>query len=207
MQVNDISIQAARSDEKRWFAIHTRHQHEHLVNHALASKGFETFFPSFISMHKWKDRKKQIRAALFPGYLFVKDIGERRLQIVMTPGVCAIVGVSGVPAIIPELEIESIRLAVSSPCAVEPCSYLKEGDRIRVGHGPLSGAEGLLVRKGKSTRLVICVEILGRAAAVEIDGADVETLAQRRDPFLTTTVEHWGKSKSRSEDRPDKRTC
>lgn len=190
MQLNDSSIQAARSDEKRWFAIHTRHQYEHLVDCALGSKGFETFFPSFVSMHKWKDRKKQIREALFPGYLFVKDITERRLQIVMTPGVCAIVGVSGVPAIIPEQEIESIRLAVSSPCTVEPCSYLKEGDRVRVGHGPLSGAEGILVRKGKSTRLVICVEILGRAAAVEIDGADVETLTPGSGPFITATVEH-----------------
>ena len=163
--------------EKQWCALHTRHQHENLVDSLLRMKGFDTFYPTSNRIHVWKDRKKRISEALFPGYLFVSDIGARRLEVVSTPGVCSIVSIAGVPAPIPNNEIESIRRAVSSPYPVEPHAYLKEGDCVRVAHGPLSGVQGILVRKGNSARLVLAVQMLGRAAAVEIDSALVEPLS------------------------------
>jgi len=163
--------------EKQWCALHTRHQHESLVDGVLRMKGFDTFYPTSNRIHVWKDRKKRISEALFPGYLFVSDIGAHRLEVVSTPGVCSIVSIAGVPATIPNDEIESIRRAVSSPYPVEPHAYLKEGDCVRVAHGPLSGIKGILVRKGNSARLVLAVQMLGRAAAVEIDSAFVEPLS------------------------------
>ena len=44
--------------------------------------------------------------------------------------------------------------------------------------GPLSGVKGILVRKGNSARLVLAVQMLGRAAAVEIDSAFVEPVSR-----------------------------
>ena len=164
--------------EKQWCALHTRHQHENLVAGVLSMKGFDTFYPTSNRIHSWKDRKKRISEALFPGYLFVSDIGAHRLEVVSTPGVCSIVSIAGVPATIPNDEIESIRRAVSSPYPVEPHAYLKEGDCVRVAYGPLSGVTGILVRKGNSARLVLAVQMLGRAAAVEIDSALVEPLSR-----------------------------
>jgi transcription antitermination factor NusG len=169
MHANEEMPGAAFQQSLRWCAVHTRHQHEHQVNGSLTSKGFQTFFPTFMNMHEWKDRKKGIREALFPGYLFVADVGEQRLQIVSTPGVCAIVSVAGIPAIIPNDEIEAIRRAIESPYNVEPHAYLKQGDCVQVKHGPLAGLKGILVREGSAMRLVLLVEMLGRAAAVEID--------------------------------------
>jgi transcription antitermination factor NusG len=127
-------------------------------------------------MHIWKDRKKRMSEALFPGYLFVADVGVRRLDIVSTPGVCTIVLIAGMPAVIPNEEIEAIRQAVSSPYPLEPHVYLQEGDRVRVTDGPLFGVKGILVRKGNSARLVLTIQMLGRAAAVEIDSACVKCL-------------------------------
>lgn len=157
----------------RWNALHTRYQHERQVEAMLSAKGFETFLPTYDAFHKWKDRTKKISEALFPGYLFIADAGERRLQVMTTPGVCAIVSVAGTPATIPEHEIEAIRKCVSDAGKVEPHPYLQGGDVVRVRNGPLSGVEGVLVRRKDSCRLVVCVEILGRAASVEIDAACV----------------------------------
>lgn len=157
----------------RWNALHTRYQHERQVEAMLSAKGFETFLPTYDAFHKWKDRTKKISEALFPGYLFIADVTDRRLQVMTTPGVCAIVSVAGTPATIPEHEIEAIRKCVSDAGKVEPHPYLQGGDVVRVQHGPLSGVEGILVRKKDSCRLVVSVEILGRAAAVEIDAACV----------------------------------
>jgi len=161
-------------DVCEWCAVHTRYQHEHLVNDLLTTKGFETFFPTFERVHAWKDRRKTISHALFPGYLFLANIGQSRLQIVSTPGVCGVVSVAGVPATIPDCEIAAIRRAVSSPYTVSPHPYLKKGDCVQVCQGPLTGIRGILVRTERLSRLVLTIELLGRAVAVEIEGSCVE---------------------------------
>jgi transcription antitermination factor NusG len=159
---------------REWCAVHTRYQHEQQVNELLAIKGFETFFPTSASVHTWKDRKKKISQALFPGYLFVANLGDSRLPVLSTPGVCAIVSAAGIPATIPDHEIETIRRAVSSPYRVSPHPYLKGGDRVCVRQGPLTGMTGILVRTEKLSRLILTIELLGRAVAVEIESSCVE---------------------------------
>jgi transcription antitermination factor NusG len=157
----------------QWSALHTHYQHERKVEALLSAKGFETFLPTYESMRRWKDRTKRISEALFPGYLFVADVSERRMQVIATPGVCAIVCVAGTPATIPGHEIEAIRKCVSDPAKVAPHPYLRGGDSIQVQSGPFAGVAGILVRMKDSFRLVVSVEILGRAAAVEIDASCV----------------------------------
>lgn len=173
---NRMTNEMNERDQAVWCAVHTRYQHERLANELLASKGFETFFPTFAKIHSWKDRKKEISEPLFPGYLFVANIGEHRMRVVTTPGVCSLVCSGGVPGLIPTPEIEAIRKAVAGRHRVEPHAYLTDGDRVRVVHGPLSGIEGILIRRGKCARLIVSVQLLGRAAAVEIDGACVEPI-------------------------------
>jgi transcription antitermination factor NusG len=167
----------------RWSALHTRYQHEKAVESLLAAKGFETFLPTYDRVRRWKDRNKKIAEALFPGYLFVANVDERRLQVLATPGVCAVVSVGGMPAIIPDHEIDMIRKSVADPSKVQPHPCLERGDWVRVAWGPLAGVEGILVRIKDSFRLVVSIEILGRAAAVEIDAPCVERM--KRDKLDT----------------------
>jgi len=49
---------------------------------------------------------------------------------------------------------------------------------VRIKRGPLAGIQGLLVRQKNVYRLVISVEMLGRAAVVEVDSFLVERLAK-----------------------------
>ena len=48
--------------------------------------------------------------------------------------------------------------------------------RVRVKCGPLTGIEGILVRKKNISRLVLSVEILGTAAAIEVAAFQVEAV-------------------------------
>src|SRR6267378_4257378 len=97
-----------------WYAIYTRHQHEKTVARILTYKGFETLLPLYQSAHQWKDRTKLILLPLFPCYVFLKGGLERRLDIMTTPGINALVSSAGQPASIPHAEIEGIRLAIES---------------------------------------------------------------------------------------------
>ena len=71
-------------------------------------------------------------------------------------------------------EIDSIRTLVDSELAYDPVPLIKEGDLVRVVHGPLKGVIGRLVRKGAHARLVLSVDLIGQAVSVEVDAADVK---------------------------------
>ena len=159
-----------------WYALYTRHQHEKMVDQVLTNKGFDTFLPLYATTHFWKDRTKALTLPLFPCYVFLKGGIERRLQILTTPGVYGLVSSAGQPAAIADMEIEAIRRVVESGARVEAHPYLKCGNRVRVKSGPLAGIEGILVRKKNVSRLVLSVEILGTAAAIEIAAFQVEAV-------------------------------
>jgi transcription antitermination factor NusG len=163
--------------EPSWHALYTRHQHEKIVAQILTSKGFEVFLPLYRAMHRWKDRNKELSLPLFPCYVFLKGGLHRRLDIVTTPGMYSFVGTQERAAVIPLAEIDAIRRATESSVRMEPHPFLKCGDRVRIKSGPLQGVEGFLVRKKNLYRLVLSVELLGRAASMEVDGFIVERLS------------------------------
>jgi len=160
--------------DSSWYALYTRHQHEKMVHQVLTNKGFNTFLPLYATTHHWKDRTKALTLPLFPCYVFLKGGVERRLQILTTPGIYGVVSSAGQPAAIPEIEIEAIQRVVQSGARVEAHPYLKCGTWVRVKCGPLTGIEGILVRKKNISRLVLSVEILGTAAAIEVSAFQVE---------------------------------
>jgi transcription antitermination factor NusG len=157
-----------------WYALYTRHQHEKMVDQVLTNKGFNTFLPLYATIHNWKDRTKALTLPLFPCYVFLKGGIDRRLHILTTPGIYGLVSSAGQPAVIPDTEIEAIRRVVESGARVEAHPYLKCGNWVRVKCGPLIGIEGILVRKKNISRLVLSVEILGTAAAIEVAAFQVE---------------------------------
>lgn len=161
---------------RAWYALYTRHQHEKTVAHILTNKGFETLLPLYAVTRRWKDRSKLLYLPLFPCYVFLKGGLERRRDIMTTPGIHSLVCNAGKPAAIAPAEIRAIRQAVESGCRLEPHPLLKCGDWVRVKCGPLERIEGILVRKKNLYRLVLSVEMLGKAAAVEIDAFLVERL-------------------------------
>jgi transcription antitermination factor NusG len=160
--------------EVNWHALYTRHQHEKTVAQILSGKGFETFLPLYSSANRWKDRTKLVCLPLFPCYVFLKANAGRTLNILTTPGVHSIVSVAGTPVTIPEKEIDDLRLAVGSGAPLQPHPLLKIGDRVRVKAGPLAGVEGVLVRHKNVCRVVLTLEMLGKAAAVEVDALVIE---------------------------------
>ena len=78
-------------------------------------------------------------------------------------------------AVVPEEEIHAICAALRSRLPIHPHPYLREGQRVRIMRGPLSGVEGILVDgKANKGRLVLSVELLQQSVAVEVDCTDVE---------------------------------
>lgn len=176
----------AVGESSSWWALYTRHQHEKVVADMLSAKGLDVFLPLYKSVRRWKDRQKHLWMPLFPCYVFVRGGLAHRLSIVTTPGVHMVLSRGEQVAIIPDEEMQAIRLAVGGPYRIEPHPLLKCGDRMRITRGSLKGVEGILVRKKNIFRLVLTVEMLAQSVAVEIDALDVEPVQQpNADPALS----------------------
>ena len=158
-----------------WYAIWTRSRHEKIVRDQLEKKtDVDVFLPTIGKWSRWKDRKKKIDWPLFPGYVFARFVADERVGILKVDGVVQIISNNGILSPIPVEEIESIRTLVESELAYDPVPLIKEGDMVRVAHGPLKGVVGRLVRKGAHARLVLSVDLIGQAVSVEVDAADVK---------------------------------
>jgi transcription antitermination factor NusG len=76
---------------------------------------------------------------------------------------------------IPDLEMQNLRAALESMQA-EPHPYLKVGEKVLICEGPFRGNEGILIRKKDRLRVVLSIELLLQAIAIEIDAADIKKL-------------------------------
>src|ERR1039458_6594318 len=73
--------------------------------------------------------------------------------------------------LIVEAEIEALERIAASGLPVVSCGYTRIGETVELIAGPLQGVRGIVLRQGKSTRLVVGVELLQRSVSVEVDGA------------------------------------
>jgi transcription antitermination factor NusG len=167
----------ARGDSARqgnWYALYTCPRHEKRVAEQVEQRRISCFLPLYRSVRRWKDRRKELDLALFPGYVFVRIAPEERLQVLRLPGVVRLVTSNGQPVALPEADIESLRRGLAKHLPMAPHPYLKVGRRVRLSRGPMAGLEGILRRRKEGLRLVVSIEMLMRAVAVEVDEADVE---------------------------------
>lgn len=176
----DLAVAASLDrvvDRPRWYAVYANVRHEKRVKDCLDGRMVECYLPSYRSIRRWQDRRKEVELPLFPGYLFVRIAYRSRLQVLTTPGVVHIVSFDGKPASICEDEIEALRRALARGINCEPHPYLKVGRRVRVRNGPLCGVEGTLIRRKEGYRLIISIELIMRSVATEVDEADVEPIS------------------------------
>jgi transcription antitermination factor NusG len=168
-----------------WFAVQTRSRHEKIVQSQLSKRNIEHFLPMTRRVSQWTDRKVQVEVPLFAGYCFARFSSIDRLPVLQSQGVVRVVGPSGRPEPIPEEEIESLRIALSTSCRYISHPYLQEGTLVEVVIGPLKGAKGRLLRKARDFRLVLSITLIQRAVAVEIDADCVVPIAHDLDACLT----------------------
>lgn len=155
-------------DQRDWYALTVKHQHERTVASGLEASGFAALLPLYKTLRTWSDRTKHLESPVFAGYVFAHFSHVDRVRVLRIPAVRNIVGFGGAPARLAPRELADIRAAVESKLPLRPWPYLKEGDRVRVERGPLRGVEGTLLQERDCLRLVIGVEILQRSVAVEV---------------------------------------
>lgn len=160
----------------RWYALYVRSRHEKTVENSLRVKGYRAFSPSYRTKRKRVDRIAEIEVALFPGYVFCQFDTNKRLPILMTPGVVGVVGRGNRAEPVDDTEIASIRTVALAGRPVQPWPFLRIGQRIRLQAGPLAGVEGIFLRVKDECHLVVSITLLQRAVSVVMEKEAVAPL-------------------------------
>jgi transcription antitermination factor NusG len=163
-------------DEPRWYAAYICANHEKRVAHQFTQQSIEHFLPLFEAVRRWKDRRKRLQLPLFPGYLFVRFALRDRLNILQVPSVVRLVGFNGRPTPVEDHQIETLQETLTPQLKVRPHPYLAVGKKVRIIRGPLQGTDGVLVRRKSVWRVVLSINLIVRAASVEVEADDIEVI-------------------------------
>jgi transcription antitermination factor NusG len=170
----------AAPDNQRWFALQVRTRWEGSTAVLLSGKGYQTFLPTYKTRKRWKGRVREVDSALFPGYVFCNFDAQKRLPILVTPGVISVVGQGRIPLPVDDGEMAAIQAIVSSGFRAEPWPFLELGQRIRIEQDVLRGLEGILINFKGNHRIVVSVSLLRRSVALEIDRSCVRPVGPAR---------------------------
>lgn len=155
--------------EARWYAAYTCANHEKCVAAELRCREVERFLPLYSSVRRWKDRRVTVERPLFPGYVFVRFALRDRLRVLTVPGVARLVCFNGLPAALPDSDMEALQAGLSDLTRVEPHPFLTVGRRVRVVAGPFAGLEGILKQRKNRLRVVVSLAVIQQSVAVEVD--------------------------------------
>src|SRR5277367_994797 len=157
---------AQQSFSVKWFAAYTNSRHEKCVASQFAERQIESFLPLYAARHRWRNRcEVLVDLPLFRNYVFVRIDPRERVRVLEVPGVLSLVGFGRTLAPLPDFEIEALRSGVGRR-KIEPYPYLVIGERVRIKAGPMTGMEGVLVRKKNNFRVVLALDVIMQCVAV-----------------------------------------
>ncbi len=156
-----------------WYALYTRSHCEQLVYDQLTARGFYLFLPRMDVWSRRAGKQRLVSVPMFPGYLFLRHAMDKMsyIDVCKARGLVRILGEQWDRlSVVPDAEIQAIQRVLSTPLQILPHPYLREGQRVRITRGPLTGIEGILLQsKPAKGLLVLSVDMLQRSVAVEVD--------------------------------------
>lgn len=157
-----------------WHVLHVRPRCEKKMADYAASQDLTCYLPLREETKVYQRRKVTVTKPLFPGYIFMVFSQAQRVLALKSNLV-----VRDLPALNQAQlvrDLEQIRQALSVDPTLGACAALTQGRRVRIGAGPFMGLEGVVQMVRGSARVLLNVEMIGQAVAVEVDRAALEPL-------------------------------
>jgi transcription antitermination factor NusG len=159
----------------QWYPVCTHANAEKKAGEALMAKGIEVYIPLRKELRRWSDRKKWVYEPLIRSYLFVRIPPQARQAVLMTKGIARFIYFSGEVAVMPERQIEQLKLLLAGEAELEVIDHVfEEGEKVLIKAGPLKGLRGELVAVHSRKRFVVHIDYTGKSIAVKVSAAFIE---------------------------------
>jgi len=157
--------------EKKWLVFYTKSRGEKAADKLLQKFGFESYLPLNKVLRQWSDRKKKVEVPLFNSYIFVRDIEANIPEILKTSGLSWNIRHNGVPAVLRESELATIKRFIESGLTIDigTAQDLEKGDQVKIMDGPMKGAIGFLSGEYNEQKFTLELESIDQVMKVSVD--------------------------------------
>lgn len=169
-----MSIELEKSPNKiqlesdvRWWVLHTKSRQEKALASDLEARGFSHFLPLITTVRYYGRRKTRSQVPLFPGYVFLRGEIESVFAADRTDRVAGVIRVADQERL--ERDLSHIKRTIECGGSLVPMEGLSTGCWVEVKSGPFKGIIGRIWNQLPGDRLALNVEMIGRAAVLEID--------------------------------------
>jgi len=165
------------SHKRSWYLVYTKPQQENLAQENLQRQGYATYLPRIYQTRRRNGRYVKTIEAFFPRYLFIHlDIEtDNWPPIRSTRGVSKMVRFDGIPAVVPDQLIRTLKenddkTGIQRPNQKSPVL----GDIITIIDGPLAGFEGIYQEQKSTERVAVLVNLVGKNTLLNINIHDLQ---------------------------------
>ena len=163
----------------RWHVLQTKSRQEKALAESMTARGVHCFLPLVEVKRLYNGRRATVELPLFPGYLFLRGTLEEVYSADRTKRVAQVIEVYDQKKLGEELRnVELALRGAGSDAPFDPFPFLKRGIRVEVISGPLRGVRGVIEDRLKRDRLILQVDVLGRATSLEVDSAALAPLGE-----------------------------
>lgn len=162
----------------RWYAVYTQPHAETKALEHILRQGYSAYLPRYRAQISHARRRQTVLRPLFPRYLFagIDRAAMPWRPILSTFGVTDIVRAGDEPAPVPAEIVTAIREREEAGAfdRLDPRRSLRLGQLVRVTAGALQDMVGRLVELRDQDRVVVLLELLGRAVRAQLCTEAVE---------------------------------
>jgi transcriptional antiterminator RfaH len=157
---------------ERWYAVCCKPRQEAVAEENLQRQGFHVYLPRIRIRQRRRGQWTDAVEVLFPRYIFMRVNPLRRSTATVrsTRGVVGLVRFGGKPALVPDAVIEALLQREDAATGLHQDNRppLSAGEAVKLVDGPLAGMEGIFTQHDGHKRVIVLLELLGKANRVTV---------------------------------------
>ena len=157
---------------ERWYAVFCKPRQEVIAEENLLRQGFHTHLPRICIRQRRRGQWIDVIEALFPRYIFIRVNPLRcsTAPVRSTRGVAGLVRFGGEPAVVPDAVMDALLQHVDPTTGLhaDKRALFSAGEPVKLVEGPLAGMEGIFKQQDGEKRVIVLLELLGKANKIRV---------------------------------------
>ena len=157
---------------ERWYAVCCKPRQEAVAEENLLRQGFQVYLPRIRIRQRRRGQWIDAVEVLFPRYIFIRvnTLQRSTAAVRSTRGAVGMVRFGGQPAVVPDAVMDALRQREDAASGLheDERPLFSTGDTVKLVDGPLAGMEGVFTEQDGDRRVILLLELLGKANKVTV---------------------------------------
>ena len=159
-------------ERERWYAVCCKPRQEAVAEENLLRQDYKVYLPRICIRLRRRGHWLDAVEVLFPRYIFIRldPLLRSTASVRSTRGVVGLVRFGGQPATVPDTVMDALlqREDTASGLHQDKRPMFSAGEAIKLVDGPLTGMEGVFTEQDGDKRVIVLLELLGKANRISI---------------------------------------